>query len=59
VVDLPLSTWWVCQGTCGTQAEVSWTHHAELAARGPMPDPVVASIRDRFAAIGAAWPARI
>jgi aryl-alcohol dehydrogenase-like predicted oxidoreductase len=43
----------------GTRRLAHLTHNAELAARGPLPDPVVASIRDRFAAIGAAWPARI
>jgi aryl-alcohol dehydrogenase-like predicted oxidoreductase len=43
----------------GTQTLAHLAHNAELAARGPLPDGVVAQIRARFAAVGGDWPSWI
>jgi aryl-alcohol dehydrogenase-like predicted oxidoreductase len=49
----------VSSAIVGTQQIPHLCHNAELVARGALPEPLVAAVRDRFQTIGAAWPARI
>ncbi|HET7503799.1 MAG TPA: aldo/keto reductase [Kofleriaceae bacterium] len=49
----------VASAIVGTTLLARVRHNAELVARGPLPEAVVAAVRARFAAVGSGWPARI
>jgi aryl-alcohol dehydrogenase-like predicted oxidoreductase len=43
----------------GTSSEANLRHNVKLAERGPLPPATMVAVRDRFAALGANWPAEI
>jgi aryl-alcohol dehydrogenase-like predicted oxidoreductase len=43
----------------GTASEAHLRHNVQLAARGPLSDAQMMAVRQRFAALGAGWPAEI
>lgn len=49
----------VSSAIAGTRQVAHLRHNLALVARGPLPEAQVAEIRARFAAVGAAWPAKI
>lgn len=49
----------VSSAIIGTSQIPHLCHNAELVARGALPAALVATVRARFQAVGAAWPSRI
>jgi aryl-alcohol dehydrogenase-like predicted oxidoreductase len=49
----------VSAAIAGTRQIAHLRHNAALVARGALPEILVAAVRARFDAVGAAWPARI
>jgi aryl-alcohol dehydrogenase-like predicted oxidoreductase len=43
----------------GTSSAANLRHNVQLVERGPLPAATMAAVRERFAALGAGWPAEI